>query len=521
MVENSLEHKILIQNFIEQARKSEDDIALDCKEQQFSYKELLNKTSAVANLIIDIDDIQGDTIAVWASKKPGTYIGVLSALMASKGYMPLNPKFPESRNVKILSHTSCNTLIADPDDIPEIMGCFGQSGLDINLIVSDQSAVEHEVDNDVFTLYIPGDNDKLPEIKSSEEDIAYLLFTSGTTGNPKGVPVSNKNVIAYLNNVYQRFDFNKDDKFSQLFDLTFDLSVHDLFACWLCGACLCIPEDENSLKVAKYMKEKEISVWFSVPSQINLLSKMRMLETRAFPSIRYSLFCGEPLKVDQIVEWKKAVPSSKIFNLYGPTETTIAVTAYEWNPILDQDKSKNGIASIGKVFDDQDYMLFRKDDPLEKYGFLCISGDQVVKAYFDSGNDNDCFFTQDGKDWYNTGDVIEEDKDGDLFFMGRQDYEVKISGFRVNVLEIEDVLKDIIAKDVVVIPVKDEDGIVTELVTYVTGPDRGIDQEKVFQICRNQLPWYMMPSKIITISEFPVNDNKKVDRKKLSELYNG
>ena len=105
--------------------------------------------------------------------------------------------------------------------------------------------------------------------------------------------------------------------------------------------------------------------------------------------------------------------------------------------------------------------------------------------------------------------------------MGRHDYEVKISGFRVNVLEIEETLKDIVAKDVIIIPVKDEDGIVAELVAYVTGKDRSIDQEKVFQVCRNQLPWYMIPSKIVTIPEFPVNDNKKVDRKKLSELYNG
>ena len=519
-MKHTLEHKTLIQNFIEQAKKSGNDIALDCSDQLISYKELLEKASAVANLVNDLNDVQGETIAVWASKKPGTYIGVLSALLASKGFMPLNPKFPEDRNVKILSRTNCNTLIADPDDIPEIMGCFGESGLEINLIVSDQTAVEHEVDSEVFTLYIPGDNTNIPAINAKEDDLAYLLFTSGTTGKPKGVPVSNTNVISYLNNVYQRFDFNSSDKFSQLFDLTFDLSVHDLFASWLCGACLCIPEDENSMKVGKYVKEKEISVWFSVPSQVNLLSKMRMLENRAFPSVRYSLFCGEPLKVDQIVNWKKAAPSSKIFNLYGPTETTIAITAYEWNPIMDQDKAKNGIASMGKVFEDQHYMLYRKDDPLEKYGFLCISGDQVVKSYFDSGSDVDCFFTQDGKEWYNTGDIIEEDKDGDLFFMGRQDYEIKISGFRVNVLEIEETIKDIVAKDVIIIPVKDEDGIVVDLVAYVTGQGN-IDQEKVFEGCRNQLPWYMIPSKIISIPEFPVNDNMKVDRKKLSELYNG
>ena len=520
-MEHSLGQKTLIQNFIEQAKKWENNIALDCDKQNFTYKDLLSKAAAVANLINDINEIEGETIAVWASKKPGTYIGVLSALMASKGYLPLNPKFPESRNVKILSHTHCNTIIADPDDIPDIMSCLGQSGLEINLIVSDPSAIEHEVDSEVFTMCIPGDNEKIPEIRSVEEDIAYLLFTSGTTGKPKGVPVSNKNVISYLKNIYQRFDFTTDDKFSQLFDLTFDLSVHDLFASWLCGACLCIPEDDNSMKIGKYVKEKEISVWFSVPSQVSMLSKMRILENRAFPSIRYSLFCGEPLKVDQIVNWKKAAPSSKIFNLYGPTETTIAVTIYEWNPIMDQDKSKNGIASIGKVFENQDYLLFRKDDPLEKNGFLCISGDQVVKGYFDSGSDSDCFFDQDGKDWYDTGDIIKEDKDGDLFFMGRHDYEVKISGFRVNVLEIEETLKDIVAKDVIIIPVKDEDGIVAELVAYVTGKDRSIDQEKVFQVCRNQLPWYMIPSKIVTIPEFPVNDNKKVDRKKLSELYNG
>ncbi len=131
--------------------------------------------------------------------------------------------------------------------------------------------------------------------RSRPEDPAYLLFTSGSTGKPKGVVVNHANVSAYLTYTLQRYQFTPNDRISQIFDLTFDLSVHDIFTCLLAGARFCVVPVKAVMAPAKFIREKELTVWFSVPSVAVFMGKMGMLKANAFPTLRWSLFCGEAL----------------------------------------------------------------------------------------------------------------------------------------------------------------------------------------------------------------------------------
>jgi non-ribosomal peptide synthetase component F len=354
---------------------------------------------------------------------------------------------------------------------------------------------------------------------------AYLLFTSGTTGKPKGVPVSHGNLASYLNFMLKTYDFNCEDRFTQIFDLTFDLSVHDMFLAWSAGACLVVPEDNSSFAMSRFIREKQPTVWFSVPSVVNLMNRMRLIKPGAFPSIRQSFFCGEALKIKTAQLWKIAASRSRLTNLYGPTEATIAISWYDLPHEPGLWKSDMGIVSIGRIFAGNSYLVDKISDWNDK-GELCLSGKQVVKSYFESDfADLTSFFTESKskQSFYRTGDLVRVDKDGDLFFVGRKDAEVKISGYRVNLKEIEYVLEgyESVKQAVVIFEQADDSGIIIAFILAATS-DGYLMEHDLDSYSRKYLPWYMVPGKYIFVDEIPLNVNGKVDKAVLlKNYYNG
>ena len=165
---------------------------------------------------------------------------------------------------------------------------------------------------------------------SSDEAPAYLLFTSGSTGEPKGVTVTNANLCAYLDFVCPFFRYGPDDCHSQTFELTFDLSVHDMMCAWTTGGSLCPIVGADLLSPARIVKRDSITCWFSVPALGLIMERTRALRPDLLRSLRVSLFCGEPLPASLAQQWQQATPNSIVENLYGPTEATIAFTRYRW-----------------------------------------------------------------------------------------------------------------------------------------------------------------------------------------------
>lgn len=482
--------------------------ALEIGDRQYTYRDLYNAATSISDAVSSLEN-PDPFVALMADKSFTCYAAILGVLMAGKAYLPLNPRFPAARNLFMLEKAGVRVVIAGENSDDELDETLENCTSEVFIIFPEET---EPVQNLNF----------IPKIVDPA-DPAYLLFTSGTTGKPKGVAVSHGNATCYLDNLIKYYDFGTDDRFTQIFDLTFDLSVHDIFLAWSTGACLVVPEDNSSFAMSRFIREKQPTVWFSVPSVVNLMDRMRLLKPGVFPSIRLSFFCGEALQGNTAQAWQNAVPQSGIINLYGPTEATIAITKYTLPGETGNWKMEIGVVSVGQIFDRNSFII-NAENPADDRGELCLAGDQVVNNYLKNEQaDREAFFKDPGssRKFYRTGDIVKVDADGDLFYLGRKDSEVKISGYRVNLKEIENVLEgyDSVGQAVVIYDQPDESaGMILAFILnndeHVELTDKSLDEH-----CRRQLPWYMVPGKFIFVNEIPLNENGKIDKSALKLAY--
>jgi len=321
--------------------------------------------------------------------------------------------------------------------------------------------------------------------------------------------------MAYLEVATKRFGVRPGDRASHFFELTFDLSVHDVFVTLLGGATLVVVPAEQRMLPARFLHEKEISHWFSVPSAAESLHRVGALRPGVFPHLRQTLFCGEPLHWPVAEAWQAAAPNSRIINLYGPTEATIAISYH----IVPGHRSRSadiyGIVPIGQVFEGQHGRIVNGPESGEQTnrGELQLSGSQVISGYLDAGDGRAAFASgPDGVTWYRTGDAVERGVDGLLHFVGRIDHQLKINGYRVEPAEVENAIHRAFpgCRSVVVRCDRGKRrGLVAAIVS--TAGDRPAGSA-VREACASRLPSYMIPAHVVELPSWPVNANGKIDR---------
>lgn len=514
---NKTNTRLCIQGFDQSAEKFADRNALEIKDKVFSYRELRKSSLAIASTLQTSSD--APLCGIMAYRSLAAYSGILGAMYAGKTYVPLNPRFPLERTREMILHSGLKDVIVGMECLAYMLKLVSELKHPLRIYLLEDNGILFSEPHKVIKVESLAGNE-IPEPDVRDADIAYLLYTSGSTGKPKGVPVSHKNLSAYLDHINTNYHFKPEDRFSQTFDLTFDLSVHDLFVCLTNGACLIVPSNDTPFAWSKYIQEKKISVWFSVPSLAVMLDKMRLLKAGAFSSLRLSFFCGEALKVDTALKWKKAAPDSEVINLYGPSEATIAISEYLLKE-KGNNQEINGILSIGRIFPQQEHQIVDEDGmqlkPGEK-GELLLSGSQLIDGYFkDEEITQKTFITLNNKKWYRTGDLAVESKNGNICFLGRLDSEVKISGYRVNLHEIEHLLREKLGLESVAAFHAPHSGRAGRLLLFYS--HAGTDEKLVFETCQDMLPWYMVPEKLIFVPDFIYNSNGKIDRKKLIQQY--
>jgi amino acid adenylation domain-containing protein len=488
---------------------------------RYTYGELLARAKRVSEAI-GSGPGPARPCAIWGSRSVATYASILGALLSGRPYVPLNRKFPPARNQQILQRSGAEVLVVDAEHSASVQELLAEGSPSVRLLVIDAGG--HLVDSTAADM--PRAEEQAgaaAHVPPSEA--AYILFTSGSTGGPKGIAVSNRNAACYIRNILSLFPFTEADRFTQLFDFTFDLSVHDLFVCWAAGACLYVPPESQRALPNDFVREHELTVWFSVPSVAMYLDQLGQLSPGGLPTLKWSLFCGEALPTSLAVKWLAAAPASRLFNLYGPTEATIAFTWYEVRrgSVLEQ-----AVIPIGQALPGQEVGIFDEDlrpvAPGES-GELCLSGEQVTAGYLHEPERTAAAFIpraeghDEARSWYRTGDLASWDERHGLLFKGRKDRQLKLRGYRVELQEIETVLRSIAGTEFVAVlpdPLTTE-GVALGVVAYGSGLRR--PPNEVINECRRRLPDYMVPSQLVSLPVMPLNANGKLDYPQLKRLH--
>ncbi len=349
------------------------------------------------------------------------------------------------------------------------------------------------------------------------------MFTSGTTGRSKAVAVGHQQLIYYVVEMIEKYNPSQYDRFSQVIELTFDLSVHDIFLAWITGAALLVFSGEDYFQLNKYIETKHPTFWLSVPSTGLALDRAKLLSENKYQSLRVVMFCGEPLPYQLASKWQQACPHASIENIYGPTEATIAFTSHHFGK-CDANISQK-IVPIGKPFPGLRIKIVRKDlsecTVLEN-GELLLAGPQIVEGYlYDAEKTKEKFIKAwDGLVWYKTGDIVFEDKNHVLHYKGRIDDQFQIRGQRVERLDLEIAFREVLkTSNIAIIPSPiTEDGLILGIVLIYIEND-SLKKDEIIKKCKECFGSPFLPNGFIGVDGFPLNQSGKVDYKILKERY--
>lgn len=473
--------------FLRGALQNPDAKALRIGARTFTYRWLHERALALAGELAAAADGGPRRVGVLAGRSEQAYAGFLAAGYVGAAVVPLNPEYPAERTRRMIAVAGLDALVVDAAGfavLPELADELGSAP-----VVFEPTGA-------------PLDRPRTP----SPDDIAYIMFTSGSTGRPKGVPVLHRNIDVYLRHVHGRYGFTCADAFSQTADLSFDLAMLDVFAAWGSGGTLVLIPPQAYMSLPAYLARHAITVWVSSPSVISLVRRLGGLAPGSMPSLRLSLFCGEPLLQHDAADWHAATGGARLDNLYGPTELTVSCSAYQWDPAASPQRCVNDIVPIGVMHPGQRYVLVDGETgPGADQGELCVTGSQMFQGYLDPGDDNGRFLEYDAVRWYRTGDIVRREPDGELVYLGRCDHQVKIRGVRVELAEVEWGLRRCAGvQDAVAVAI---DG---ELIAFWVGEARPdvdlIDELAAF------LPRHLIPLRFEHLDAFPFNANRKVDR---------
>lgn len=514
--------------FLRAAAEFGERPCLVVKGRTIAYREVEETARRWAAVLLAHRSARLGRVGVFAYRSEVAYIGTLASLFAGAAFVPLNRTFPPERTRTMLQRAALDALIVDRGSASQLSAVL--AGMESPPVIlapdadTDLSAVPSSLQCGAAALAAAEPLSRLPPLGAG--DVAYLLFTSGTTGIPKGVAITHGNATHFLDSVSPWLEYTAEDRTSQMFDQTFDLSVLDLFATWQAGACLCVPQAADLLAPALYANRQQLTTWFSVPSLVAHMRRGGQLKPGLLPKLRLSMFCGEALPRSTVEVWREAAPNGAVLNLYGPTELTIACSVYRWDDAASPNECVLDVVPIGRPLPGLAALVV--DDALKAVeygepGELCVCGPQTAPGYWcDAKRTAERFVPielglSDTRIFYRTGDRVAQQPSGDYAYLGRVDHQIKIHGYRVELGEIEAaILKHpgVVAAAAIGWPL--EGGRPEGIVGFAVGKD--VEPDAVRGSLRGKLPAYMLPAKVVVLDSLPLNVNGKTDRAALQSM---
>ncbi|MFD9891042.1 AMP-binding protein [Amycolatopsis sp. NPDC059027] len=505
------------------AKAYPDNVALEVGAETYTYRELLGAVEQVSGAMRAAHDGTLKRIGLLTARSTPGYIAYLAALRLGATVVPMNPANPAARNLGITAEVGLDLTMVDDSAGDGAAEYRANAGVDILDLTGDSWKRYLETDP---ALVVPA------VVEPDPDDPAYLICTSGTTGRPKGVPITNANVSGFLSEVAKRYRFGPASRGAQTFELSFDGHALAMFGTWGGGGAVVVAQRTDVLAPVKFINTRRLTHWMSVPSLIWFAKRLRALGPGSMPTLELSSFGGEALTVEHVEAWTAAATNTAVINCYGPSECACIVTAYEVpaDP-AERIETSNGSLPIGDVFPRLEYVLLDEDLRPSDDGELCVRGDQRFPGYLDPADNigrfvsivDDEVTVYDGSTpltpahWYRTGDRIRREN-GELVHQGRVDHQVKVLGNRVELGEIESALRRHSAiSEAVVVTIPAADGEVDLHAFYLGEP---LAEEELNGLVAD-LPQYMRPRGFHHREQFPITDNGKVDRRRLVDGFPG
>jgi len=478
-------------------------LAVAGSDRDITWNELKLEVEKLSGQFNSLNIPKGHPVIIYGHKEANYMVAILACIHASIPYIPTDIIYPEERIQKIKTTTGSQVLLNVSDNMLT---------LDFPICFNAQlSCVKKETPD--FTDRVYGEPEKDP--------LQYIIFTSGSTGEPKGVQITRDAAIAFTDWLRNDYGFTGNDVFINQAPFTFDLSMYDVLSNFVMGGTIVLNSAElfkNQDAYLKRLNDYKGSVWFSTPSFGFMFLRHPGFNQQNLPHLRILLFIGEELPNRTPKILKGLFPDATIYNAYGPTEATVATTLIEiTHDIIDRCPSLPiGYAMPGST------LSIEKVDPNDKEGELIIAGPHVSIGYFKSPELNSQkYFIQQGERAFKTGDLAYFEGDV-LFFIGRNDNQVKMNGFRIELGEITNVIAGNPAViEAITLPLK-RNSEVKKLVSFVqlnTASNAEQVKSELLHTMEKKLPNYMIPGDIVVVNDFPYNQNHKIDGKKLVTDY--
>lgn len=497
-------------NVLEWLEKTTEDIpgkvAIQDHYEAITFKEYHDKSIGIAEAIIEMGYGTKKPVAIYLEKSLKVLVAFMAVAYSGNFYSPIDTEMPAARVNKILEVLKPELVITNKSMARKFQS-FGYGGA--YLFYEEVMPLEK--------------SEKVQKVLHSiiDTDLLYVLFTSGSTGVPKGVCISHGSVIDYIDWVSETFSITASDAFGNQAPFYFDNSILDIYCTLKTGATLyIIPQKlfSQPVPLLEYLKDNKINTIFWVPSALIVVSRLRAFRNVDLTGVlERVLFCGEIMPNKQLNIWRKYLPNATFANLYGPTEITDACTCYIVNREFGDDEPLPIGAPMKNtdvfVLDDRDCLVTEE----EVVGELCVRGTGIAKGYYRNPEKTKTVFVQNPlndayeEKIYRTGDLVKYNERHELIYLSRKDFQIKHMGHRIELGEIETAASSVQGISLCCCLYDEKH---SRIVLFI---DKDMRKEEINKQLKVLLPEYMLPGKVVSLKKMPINANGKIDRVQLRE----